>query len=67
VASPSRIIGKSGGFRLIYLLFRVQQDIYLHTIYDHHSKSDLTQGEKQELKAAAEAIKRAYAAKGTGP
>ena len=24
--SPSRNIGKSGGFRLVYLLFRVQQD-----------------------------------------
>ena len=67
VGSPSRNIGKSGGFRLIYLLFRVQQDIYLHTIYDHHSKSDLTQSEKRELKAAAEAIKRAYAAKGRRP
>jgi hypothetical protein len=38
-----------------------------HHLRSHHSKSDLTQGEKRELKAAAEAIKRAYAAKGRRP
>lgn len=60
VASPSRGIGKSGGFRVIYLFFRVQQDIYLQTVYDHRHKADLSSEEKQALKATAQAIKKAY-------
>jgi hypothetical protein len=60
VASPSRGIGKSGGFRVIYLFFRVQQDIYLQTVYDHRQKLDLSSEEKQALKAAAQAIKKSY-------
>src|ERR1039457_5565400 len=39
--SPSRNIGKSGGFRFTYLLFRVQHDIYLFSIYDHRNKLNL--------------------------
>lgn len=60
VASPSRGIGKRGGFRVIFLFFRVQQDIYLHTVYDHRHKADLSSEEKQALKVAAQAIKNAY-------
>lgn len=45
--SPTRNIGKSGGFRFIYLLFRYQQGIYLQTVYDHRKKMDLTAEEKQ--------------------
>jgi hypothetical protein len=59
-ASPSRNIGKSGGFRFVYLVFRVQHDLYLQTIYDHRSKSDLAPDEKRLLKDMAEAYKRAY-------
>ena len=44
---PTRNIGKSGGFRFIYLLFRYQQGIYLQTVYDHRKKMDLTAEEKQ--------------------
>lgn len=64
VPSPSRRIGKSGGFRLIYLLLRIQKDIYLAMIYDHRSKADLSEDEKKALKAAAFEIKKAYGAGG---
>ena len=64
VASPSRNIGKSGGFRAIYIAFRFQHDIYLQTVYDHRAKKDLTQDEKLELKKASEDIKKAYASRG---
>lgn len=66
VGSPSRNIGKSGGFRAIYIVFRFQHDIYVLTVYDHRAKIDLTQEEKRELKKAAEAIKKAYAKRGEG-
>jgi len=62
VASPSRNMGKSGGFRLVYLAFKVQRHVYLHTIYEHRAKLDLSAEEKRELKAASLAIKRAYQA-----
>lgn len=60
VASPSRNIGKSGGFRVIFLFFRVQQDIYLQTVYDHRQKADLSSEERQALWEAAQTIKKAY-------
>ena len=63
-ASPSRNIGKSGGFRFIYLMFRVQGDIYLQGVYDHRSKADLTPVEKNKLKLMAVAYKKAYEARG---
>lgn len=62
--SPTRNIGKSGGFRVIYLLFRVQHDIYLQAVYDHRAKADLTPDEKKILKSMAEAFKNAYEEKG---
>lgn len=62
--SPSRNIGKSGGFRVIYLLFRVQHDIYLQAVYDHRTKADLTSDEKKILKSMAEAFKKVYEKKG---
>lgn len=58
--SPSRNIGKSGGFRFTYLLFRVQHDIYLFSIYDHRKKMDLDTDDIKELKRTAESIKKAY-------
>lgn len=66
-ASPSRNMGKSGGFRFTYLLFRVQCDVYLQTIYDHRSKIDLTSEEKKALKAMAGAYKKAYEAREERP
>ncbi len=62
--SPSRNIGKSGGFRFTYLLFRVQHDIYLFSIYDHRKKLDLDADDIKELKRTAESIKKAYEEKG---
>jgi hypothetical protein len=64
VASPSRGIGKSGGFRIIYFLFRVRRDVYLFSVYDHRMKLDLTPDEIGQLKATAEAIKKCHANKG---
>lgn len=63
-ASPTRNIGKSGGFRFIYLLFRVQHDIYLQSVYDHRVKFDLEPHEKKALKVMAEAYKKAYERRG---
>lgn len=63
-ASPSRNIGKSGGFRFIYLLFQVERDVYLFTVYDHRKKMDLSPDEIKQLKALSEAIKASYRGKG---
>jgi hypothetical protein len=63
-ASPTRNIGKSGGFRFLYYLFRVQYDIYLQSVYDHRVKNDLSSDEKKALKAMAEAYKKAYENRG---
>jgi hypothetical protein len=63
-ASPSRNIGKSGGFRFIYLLFQVESDIYLFSVYDHRKKPDLNRDEIKQLKTLSEAIKRSYRKKG---
>jgi hypothetical protein len=63
-ASPTRNIGKSGGFRFIYLLFRVQHDIYLQSVYDHRVKANLEPREKKALKVMAEAYKKAYEKRG---
>jgi hypothetical protein len=60
VASPSRNIGKSGGFRVIYLFFRIHKDIYLQGIYDHRQKANLESAEKEALKFMAQEYKRAY-------
>jgi hypothetical protein len=62
--SPSRNIGKSGGFRFTYLLFRVQHDIYLFSIYDHRNKLNLDANDLKELKKTAEGIKKAYQKEG---
>ncbi len=62
--SPSRNIGKSGGFRFLYLVFRIQHDIYLQAVYDHRSKTDLTADEKKALKAFSIEIKKNYESKG---
>lgn len=59
-ASPSRNIGKSGGFRFIYFLFRVEQDIYLFAAYDHRQKLDLDPNEIKQLKSLSEALKKSY-------
>jgi hypothetical protein len=59
-ASPSRNIGKSGGFRFIYFLFQVEQDIYLFAAYDHRKKMNLDPTEIKQLKALSEALKKSY-------
>jgi len=65
--SPSRNIGKSGGFRFIYLVLRVHTDIYLQAVYDHRSKADLTPDEKKALRSMSMAYKRAYGVQGGIP
>lgn len=64
VASPSRSIGKRGGFRVIYLAFRIHHDLYLQTVYDHRKKADLTPSERETLKTFATAYKKAYSKEG---
>jgi hypothetical protein len=59
-ASPSRNIGKSGGFRFIYFLFQVEQDIYLFAAYDHRQKLNLDPNEIKQLKVLSEALKKSY-------
>jgi hypothetical protein len=59
-ASPTRNIGKSGGFRFIYFLFQVEHDIYLFAAYDHRKKLNLDLDEIKQLKALSEALKKSY-------
>ena len=58
IPSPSRNIGKSGGFRLIFLFLRVAGHVFIYTVYDHRSKSDLTPSERSELNVLAGKIKK---------
>ena len=59
VASPSRGIGKSGGFRVIYLFLKVAQYIFLARVYDHRAVSDITPDDKNDLKLRALELRRA--------
>ena len=60
VASPSRSIGKSGGFRVIYLCFRIHQDLYLQVVYDHRKVADLAPAERAQLKDLAALLRKSY-------
>jgi hypothetical protein len=64
VASPSRAMGKRGGFRVIYLVFRIHRDLYLQTVYDHRHKPDLSSDEKEALRQIATILKNAYPKEG---
>jgi hypothetical protein len=46
--------GKRGGLRLIYYYFLADPQIWLMTVYDKDSMTDLSPAEKHVLKAAIE-------------
>jgi hypothetical protein len=62
-ADARRGKGRRGGLRIIYYYFQSAQQIWLMTVYDNNEASDLTAGEKKELKAAVESERRARASK----
>lgn len=62
-ADARRGKGRRGGLRIIYYYFQSAQQIWLMTVYDKNEASDLTAGEKKELKAAVESERRARASK----
>lgn len=64
IASPSRHMGKSGGFRVIFLFLKVAHHVFLGTVYEHRSKGDLTAGEKSHLRHLALAFKREFRIQG---
>ena len=46
--------GKHGGLRVIYYAFLSDEEIWLLTLYDKDEASDLSKGEKEQLKRALE-------------
>lgn len=60
LASPSQGRGKSGGFRLIYLVMYVGNTVYFQDVYFKAKKTDLTAMEKKQLKAMAALFKKAH-------
>ena len=53
-ADTRRRKGKRGGLRLIYYYFLADSQIWLMTVYDKDSMTDLSPAEKRVLKAAIE-------------
>lgn len=53
-ADTRRGKGKRGGLRLIYYFFLADSQIWLITVYDKDSMTDLSPAEKRALKAAIE-------------
>ena len=49
---PRRGKGKRGGLRVIYYFLTEDQQIWFFTLYDKDEVSDLTSGEKRQLKQA---------------
>lgn len=58
VPAPTMRIGKSGGFRAIFLCLNVGDAVYLATVYFKSEKTDLSPIEKKALAQAAAEIKR---------
>ena len=53
-ADTRRGKGKRGGLRLIYYYFLADSQIWLMTVYDKDSMTDLSPADKRALKAAIE-------------
>lgn len=53
-ADARRSKGKRGGLRLIYYYFPADSQVWLMTVYDKDSTTDLSPAEKRVLKAAIE-------------
>jgi hypothetical protein len=54
-AEPRRGKGRRGGLRIVYYYFARDHEIWLMTLFDKDEASDLSQKEKNALKAAIEA------------
>lgn len=57
--------GKSGGYRTITFFSGYQMPVFLVTCFGKGEKSDLTQGEKNQLKELSKLIAKEYATKVT--
>ncbi|MCD7739680.1 MAG: type II toxin-antitoxin system RelE/ParE family toxin [Lachnospiraceae bacterium] len=51
-------MGKSGGVRVCYVDFVVEEVIYLITVYPKNEKDNLSQAERNEIRKVIEAIRR---------
>ncbi|MCC8046216.1 MAG: type II toxin-antitoxin system RelE/ParE family toxin [Clostridiales bacterium] len=49
--------GKSGGVRICYVDFVIEEVIYLITVYPKNEKDNLSNAERNEIKKVIEAIK----------
>jgi hypothetical protein len=58
VAAPKMNIGKSGGFRVVFLFLKVRGLVYLAAVYFKSEKADLTASEKQALARFAACVKQ---------
>lgn len=50
--------GKSGGVRVCYVDFIVEETIYLITVYPKSEKDNLTQAERNDIKKAIDVLKQ---------
>lgn len=50
--------GKSGGVRICYVDFIVEETIYLITVYPKNEKDNLSQAERNDIKKAVELLKK---------
>jgi hypothetical protein len=61
---PGQARGKSGAYRAIYLYLEVHGVVYLLTAYGKSEKSDLSQGERNDVARLVKIIKAAHERKG---
>lgn len=50
--------GKSGGVRVCYVDFIVEETIYLITVYPKNEKDNLSQAERNDIRKAIELLKK---------
>jgi hypothetical protein len=60
IANPKQKIGKSGGFRFIYVYLEKVERIYLLYIYSKKERADLSPAQTKELGEIVKAIKKIY-------
>jgi len=56
--------GKSGSIRVIYIDFLIYEKIYFLTAYPKNEKDNLSQSEKNQIKAFVEKLSRSLESKG---
>lgn len=52
--------GKSGGFRVCYLLMEERRHVYLFTLFTKHDAQNLTAAQKREIAALVLEIRKLY-------